>query len=478
MLVDGASHFSKWRSAARAFHSGYGLESIREVQVHTNLFSAEFGEALATVTSVVTEAGTNQLRGSGLFFVQDDALNSAPVFATRKVPSSSQQFGFTLGGPIVKDRTHFWGSYDGRRSRDHNVVVSPVAMNALVPNNQDDHLVFFRVDDQSSSRQLVTARYSGQRFRGHNEAGGLALPGTGVSYATDVYTMLVTDTLQLSGRILNELRVQFARYVDIRQDLQPTVFVSRAGYSLEGGTLGPFGFGAAPEDTWEAADTLSWWRGGHAIKAGGGAKHVRAHNTFLDNGWGAYFFAGPPDLYPQPFLFVQGLAETEDAAVADPRSLSAFGFFQDDWKIRSGVTLSLGVRYDVENIYNVRGYAVPADKDNIQPRLGAAWDPTGSGRTVVRGGIGLYSTAASAVSHQQGPARGSRWHNVHCPRAGFAVDASLSGDAAGVRARRGVAPRDIQRVGTTFTNPYSVQAALGVERTVFGTPAWPQTTST
>src|SRR4029077_5497552 len=66
IIVDGASHFSKWRSAARTFYSGYSLEAIKEVQVLSNRFSAEYGEALATVTSAVTKAGTNEFHGSGL----------------------------------------------------------------------------------------------------------------------------------------------------------------------------------------------------------------------------------------------------------------------------------------------------------------------------------------------------------------------------------------------------------------------------
>src|SRR5206468_3517616 len=146
VLVDGASHFSKWRSAARTYYAGYGLESIKEVQVLANRFSAEYGEALATVTSAVTKAGTNELRGAGLIFFQDDALNATPAFATQKPPMSAQQFGFTLGGPLVMDRTHFFGSYEGRRLRNHNIVVSPVASGVNVPDNEDEHLGFFRVD--------------------------------------------------------------------------------------------------------------------------------------------------------------------------------------------------------------------------------------------------------------------------------------------------------------------------------------------
>ena len=84
VLVDGASHFSKWRSAARTFYSGYSLESIKEVQVLTSQFSAEFGEALATVTSAVTNSGSNELRGSGFLFIQDDGLNDIPAFTERE----------------------------------------------------------------------------------------------------------------------------------------------------------------------------------------------------------------------------------------------------------------------------------------------------------------------------------------------------------------------------------------------------------
>src|SRR5207244_297898 len=147
VLVDGVSHFSKWRSAARAFSAGYGLESIREVQVLTNPVSAELGEGLGAITNAVTKAGTNQFRGSTVFFVQNEALNAKPEFTTRKPPAGERQYGFTLGGPLVMDRTVFWGSYEGRRSRNHHIVVSPVAAGAVVPDNEDEHLLFFRLDD-------------------------------------------------------------------------------------------------------------------------------------------------------------------------------------------------------------------------------------------------------------------------------------------------------------------------------------------
>lgn len=468
VLVDGASHFSKWRSAARTFYSGYGLDSIKQVQVLANRFSAEFGETLATITSATTKAGTNVFGGSALIFLQHDALDATPQFALRKPLARSAQFGFTLGGPFVKDRTHFFGSYEGRRSRNHNIVVSPLASGSAVPDNQDEQLVFFRVDHQLGQRQLMTGRYNGQFFRWHNELGGLDLPGSGTAYTNDVHTLLFSDSSQISARLLNQLRFQFARYVDTRFDLQPTVFVSRAGYSQEGGTLGPQGFGANPEDTWEGADTLSFSRGSAVLKLGGGFSHVRAHNTSLNYGRGAYFFGGSPDLFPMPFLFLQGLAPSEEAATADPRSLSAFGFVQGDWKIHPRLTLNLGLRYDVEAERNVRNYLVPSDKNNFQPRLGIAWDPNGLGRMVVRGGVGLYTQQQLLFYINRVQLEGPDGTITVSLSPGSTMFPTFPHVLPGFAPGGVLPPRDIHLVDPTFHNPYSIQATGGFEQTLFG----------
>src|SRR5262249_27790912 len=155
--------------------------------------SAEYGESLATVTSAVTKSGTNEFRGSALFFLQDDALSATPVFAGVNPPYSSDRYGFTIGGPFTKDRTHFFESYEGRRSRTTNVVVSPLAAGTFAQDDEDEHLVFFKVDHLLNDDHQVTARYNGQFFRWHNEPGGLSLPGSGTEYKNDVNTVLITD---------------------------------------------------------------------------------------------------------------------------------------------------------------------------------------------------------------------------------------------------------------------------------------------
>lgn len=245
VLVDGASHYSKWRGAARTFYSGYPLNAVKEVEVLTTQYSAEYGDALASVTTAVTNSGTNESHGSALFFFQHGSLNDIPAFAVENPPFGQQRYGLTYGGPIVKDRTHVFTSYEGRRQRGHGIVVSPlVESGTLTDNNEDEHLFFVRLDHKPSQRDLFSARYNGQRFRWHDEPGGLSLPGVGVDLHDDVHTTLFTNTTLLSSTTLNQIRVQFARYTNQQSDLQPSLYVSRAGFSVEGGLLGPYGFGA------------------------------------------------------------------------------------------------------------------------------------------------------------------------------------------------------------------------------------------
>lgn len=465
VLVDGASHFSKWRGAPRTFYSGYGLEAVREVQVLTSQFSAEYGEALASVTMAVTRSGTDALHGSALVFAQGGALNDIPAFTPTRPPFQSQRYGITAGGPLVADRAHFFTSYEGRRQRARGIVVSPVAPGARTRNDEDEHLFFAKADHKLSQGDRLTIRYNGQWFDWHNEPGGLSLPGTGVGYTNDVHTLLVSDSMLVNTRMLNQARFQFARYTDIRRDLNPSLYVVRAGYSVEGGALGPFGFGARPEDTWEGADVLSLRVGSHSLKVGGGVKYVADRNESLPYGRGAYYFAGDPLLFPRPFAFVQGLAPTDALAVANPRSLAVHAFAQDDWTVHPRLTVNAGLRYDVERISRVRHYTAPVDTNNVQPRVGFAWDAAPR-RAVVRGGLGLY-TQQQLLGYinrvQLEGADGTTMLTLTPASPLMPAYPVVLGSATIARTAR-----DIVVLDPTFRNPYSMQATLGVEQSLYG----------
>jgi hypothetical protein len=464
VIVDGASHYSKWRSAARTFYSGYPLEAVQDVQVLTSQFAPEFGEGLSTVTSARTRSGGSVLRGSVLVFGQAGVLNDQPAFASRKPPASSLRAGATLGGPVRPDRTFFFGSYEGRRTRGNNIVSSPLAPRAAVRNDEDEHLAMVKLDHRLSANDVLTARYNGQWFTWVNENGGLWLPGSGLKYRNDVHTAIVSLTQLISERALNQARVQFARYSDLRTDLSPALYVLRAGHSIQGATFGPYGFGATPEDTWEGSDTLTLNGGPHVVKVGTGLRFTRAHNESLPWGRGAYYFAGPPELFPEPYAFVQNLQLSPSGHVVEPRSLSSFAFAQDEWRVSPRVTLVVGVRYDIEQIRNVEGYSAAADRNNLQPRAGATWAPFG--RLTLRGGAGVYNQQHLLYyvnrAQLEGPT-GSALVTL-TPASPFmpSYPDVLSPE---VLAR---IPRDLFVVSDTFRNPYAVQASFGAQHPIFG----------
>ena len=468
VLVDGASSFSKWRGTARGFYSGYALESIEQVRVLTNTFSAEIGDAMASVTTVITRSGTDEWHGSALLFARGSALDARPAFALVTPPAREQQFGGSLGGPIVAGRTHVFASYEGHRSRDRNIVSSPAAPNAESADNQDEHIGFARFDHQLSNRHILMARYNGQFFRWHYEPGGLTLPGSGTQFTNTAHSALVSDRLQLSPRLLNDVRVQVARFVDMRRDLRPSVYISRAGYSIEGGSLGPFGFGTNPERTLEIGDTAAYWIGPHALQFGGSTRMVTAHDVELPFGRGAYFFAGSPAQFPRPYLYMQSLAVDAASAFADPRSLTVSAFLQDEWHVRPDMWVNAGVRYDVDRLSNIRNYAVAVDTNNVQPRLGVAWAPGNNAATIVRGGLGVY-TQQQLLSVfervQTGGADGAVAITLSPDSRLFpAFPAVLSTLPGGVTAWP---PRDVYRVDPTLRNPYSIQTSIGVQRRLF-----------
>ncbi len=163
---------------------------------------------------------------------------------------------------------------------------------------------------------------------------------------------------------------------------------------------------------------------------------------------------------------IRGWRSSEAAATADPTSLSAFGFAQDDWTIGPRLTLNAGLRYDVERISNVRHYDAPTDANNIQPRLGVAWEAIPAPDGGARRDRSLHAAAAARL-HQSSAARGRRRRRQLSLAPGSplmpAYPAVLSLATLPV-----LPPRDIQVVDPNFRNPYSMQATIGAEHSLFG----------
>jgi hypothetical protein len=136
--------------------------------------------------------------------------------------------------------------------------------------------------------------------------------------------------------------------------------------------------------------------------------------------------------------------------------------------VRSTVTLNLGVRYDIERVWHVHAVDVAADRNNIQPRVGVAWDVGGQGRTVVRGGAGVFTQQHLLYPINRGQLEGPDGVVTVSLPAGASAMPVFPSTLSSATFGTALPPRDIVRVSPTLRNPYAVQVAAGVQQTLWG----------
>jgi hypothetical protein len=391
--VDGTNNHSKWLTLQRAPQlgsSGFAIETVKEVQLITNQFSAEFGGHSAGVASMITKSGSNDVTGSAFVMIRPGDWDARPPLTPVKAPYNQQQFGGTVGGPFVRDKAFYFGSYERRRERSQVVVTSPEAFGLVVPTPADEHQGHFKGDIRFSPKHSLGVRYNMVRWKKDNESGGLQLPGTGIIWDNNVDTLHGTFLSVMSDRFLNEVRGQYSRYTDRRAAKCDCVSIQRAGYAISGGY--DFGtWGVLPEETYDISDTVSLWMGDHSVKTGASFTYDVTKQLYQPLQNGVYFFTGSPAAAPNPFQFRQSFALVPEAALMFPKAYVIAGFVQDDWRIKNNLTLNLGLRYDVEIVKGIPDWPAGTDKNNLDPRVGFAWDPKGDQKWSVRGGVGHFT---------------------------------------------------------------------------------------
>ncbi|MDW7761958.1 MAG: carboxypeptidase regulatory-like domain-containing protein [Acidobacteriota bacterium] len=469
-IVDGGSNFSKWRSAARTFYSGYSMETIKEIQLMTNQFSVEFGEGMSAINSAVTKSGTNVVGGSIYLYERPGKWDSVDFLTKTKAPFDQQQIGFTLGGPLKKDRTHFFLSYEYRRQRSFNTVTAPQFFGQTVPNDQDQHMAFLKIDHQLSQKDYLSLRYSNDIFDWRNEYGGLNIPGEGDTYVTYVHTGNVGWVKTISENSVNELRFQVASYYDLRKALtsfpgqpseQRTAWATTGGSSFYGD-----GFGVTPELTWELFEKYTFARKNHFFKFGGFFKYISAEQIMNPYPYGLYYFAGSPDQYPNPFLYIQGFALDPSLNTVNSKDFVGALFFEDEWSVNNNLALTLGLRWDIEKIWNVKGYNAPVDWKKIQPRMGAAFDIFGNGKSVLRAGFGTFSQQHLSYHFTRGAFFGPEGLVYLTLSPTDQLFPTYPNSLPSFPPGATLPPRDIWEIDENLKNPYSVQATIGYQQEI------------
>jgi len=391
--IDGMSNDNDVLASPRG---GLSMEAVREYIVIANQFSAEHGEASGAIVSVVTRAGTNNVRGRGFVFHRDESFDAQDPFSkaqgSGKAPFSQQRFGGFLGGPIRRDRMHYFGTYEGVPSDRTSVVTSPVVPSAEreVPNNTAGNQYFARADDLLNEKHSMFFRYRLDDQKEFNAGvGGLNT----IERARDPINRnqdgVLSHTAVLSGRALNELRLQFGRHfadniiklpLDSPTINRPSGNFGKANNMPQGRT----------EDRWEFVNNFSYSIAAHNMKFGVDYSKIHVTSFFHNNTGGQFTFTtdrpfDANDLTTYPTQYTRNIGDPN--LVRDNDSIGLFA--QDSWRMRSNVTMNYGVRYDHENAFKLATGVEDAGL-NLAPRLGFAWDPFHDQKTVVRGGGGLY----------------------------------------------------------------------------------------
>jgi outer membrane receptor protein involved in Fe transport len=430
VTVDGADNTNRTFGRSRSTPS---QEAVREFRVVTSGYTADLGPAAGAVINIVTKSGTNALRGSAYYFFRDDSLDARNLLAPAGFDELRQnQFGGTLGGPLVRDRLFLFGNYEGQRRQEspfyssllldnlgaintvkQSLGLPPEVLEGKLRRNDYDSLTV-RGDHQSTGNHLLSLIYRFRDDRAENlgtAAGQISAPSNFRHADIGDHALVFNATSNLSSRLANQGLFQFARrsFDFPSVGFEPYIQIP---YTLDLGRH-TNASDATREMRFEFGDTLSYTRGAHNWKFGGKFYHLR-FNIFLDAGdpgFGLFpnldAFLGRPPFPPFPFAVIFGFAQAPDGArppaplgftrsanlpafaalTRDRSSLTHYALFaQDQWRVTPRLTLNYGLRWDVDDrpreFYD--GY-----HKAVQPRVGVAYSLLAD-QLVLRVGGGVY----------------------------------------------------------------------------------------
>jgi len=392
-------------------------DSIREIRINQNPFAAENDQPSARI-DVLTRPGTDKFRGGSSINFTDESLNSRNPFAissSKRTPFQIRQYDFNFSGPVVARKASFFVNF-GRIETDDNELIRATVLdedlnkvdigNAFLTPKRN---MFFspRFDYAINNNHTLVARYNFNRFSFDNQGvGGFSLPERAFNSVSTNHTVQLTETAILNPTTINETRFQYSlgRFEQIGDSSIPGLQVSGAfnsGSSQVGNSFNE-------RRSWELNNFTARQMGTHAIKFGGRVRHVSVSDNNENNFGGTWYFTGGFGLtsieryqltlrmQEQGFTPEQIRAAGGGAAAFSINSGNPFAtvsqtdfgaFVQDDWRVRPNITLSYGLRYEIQTN--------TASRYDFAPRVALAWSPGAANsarppKMVIRIGTGFF----------------------------------------------------------------------------------------
>jgi hypothetical protein len=419
----------------------FSQEIVQEFQIGLSNYSLSTGASASGSVNVVSRSGTNSFHGNAFGYFRDDKFAAFPALSrldeangiplaarATRIPFDRQQFGGTIGGPIVKDKLFFFASYE-RNNQDGSSLRNPTfapTFAGFSANPFDETLFTTKVDWNVSNRANIFFRYS---FNDNEQVGAFPLgsgivPQPSVNNIFESNDQIVTNrshnfatglTYALSSNASNNLIFNFSDFNNAIDPAVPGLPEIRLSFDPDFRT----GTNAiTPQDTLQKRvqlrDDLTWIKGSHTMTFGANYERTAIGGTFT--------FANPVRirLFTPPSTVTEGDflgAFVRDISMGIGSPLLPFNdtgdtvnhrwqvYAGDNFRLNSRLTLNYGLAYRWDsNLWNhdlarpaiIAGLfdegTAPAKRDtnNFAPRVGFAWDVMGDSKTVVRGGFGIY----------------------------------------------------------------------------------------
>ena len=453
IAVDGADNISTASGVQKYTPS---QEGVQEFRVINTSYSTEYGRAVGGIVNIVTKSGTNDFHGSVYEYLRNDTFDAGSILAssdpsTCAVPGNlasggckklnklrQNQFGFTLGGPVIKNRTFFFGNYEGQRRREspyyNSIILNNITTinqfkagigfpleNLNVTRNTDYDNVLLRVDHTINNKNNLFVRYffNNGNLKNYSPLNdGFDLPSGFKNNSDKDHSLVGNLSTTFTSSLVNELRVQYAHrnYDFPTASSQPHMEV--ANQFAIGVNRGNPDF--YREGRFELVDNLTKNVGRHTFSFGGDYNWVRTTESFpLFYPFEATFLCIAPnpsnpicgisnllDHDPVVLFFERFQAPSFNEATFDPSVFQlshypdavrngAVGtldhtysglFVQDNWRATQKLTVNAGVRTDWETWPS----GVLNRQVGVDPRLGIAYGFGGSRNFIVRAGSGIF----------------------------------------------------------------------------------------